>query len=325
VLILVPLIDVMALSILRARQRFGAFSLQRLSTTSLLLGGLGVGLVWARGGLSVAVGVYVVSVVLSAGLSLFLVGRDVPLKLGFDRQLTGTSLQFGLKSYLQNLVGRLNYRLDMYLLAFLLAPEQVAFYGVATSVAEVAWYIPNSVGVVLFPRLSNAPIEEIHEITARVCRNTLLLTALIAVGLLATGWLVVPLVYGPAYDSAIMPLFILLPGVLSMAVYKVLTRNFTSRDRQQVSILAAVLALVLNVGLDWTLIPRWSVVGAATASTVGYTAAGGVLLAFFLRDSGLSWRDVLVPKMHELAGYWRRLTGLVRNRLGQVRSLRGPT
>jgi len=90
--------------------------------------------------------------VLMAILSLVLTGREVPLILTFDRLLTKETFRFGLKSYLQNLVGSLNYRLDVYILAFFLTPKQVAFYGVATSLAEVAWYIPNSVGVVLFPR-----------------------------------------------------------------------------------------------------------------------------------------------------------------------------
>lgn len=318
-MVLVPafLVDVMLLSVLRARQRFDLFNLRRLATPVLLLAGFAIGLVLRQGGLSVAVGVYVAVTVLTVILSFLLTGRETPLTLAFDRRLTADSLHFGLKSYLQNLVGKLNYRIDVYLLAFFLAPEEVAFYGVATSLAEVAWYIPNSVGVVLFPRLSNAPVEAIHRITAKVCRNTLALTGLIIAGLLAVSWILVPLAYGPDYRAAVPPLLILLPGVLSMAIYKVLTRNFTSRNRQQVSILASAVALALNLGLDWVLIPQWGVVGAAVASTVGYTAAGVVLLAFFLREAGIGWREALLPRVDELIGHWNwvktNLRGLGQN------------
>ena len=44
-----------------------------------------------------------------------------------------------------------------------------------------------------------------------------------------------------------IPMLILLPGVLLMALYQILTRNFTSRAKQEVNILAAAsprLALV---------------------------------------------------------------------------------
>lgn len=318
-MVLIPtfLMDVMLLSILRARQRFDLFNLRRLVTPVLLLVGFVIGLVLSKGGLSAAVGAYVAVTILTAILSFVLTGREVRLTLAFDRRLSGEAFQFGIKSYLQNLVGKLNYRIDIYLLAFFLAPEQVAFYGVATSLAEVAWYIPNSVGLVLFPHLSNAPMEAIHHITAKACRNTLVLTGLIIAGLLAVGWFFVPLVYGPDYRAAVPPLLILLPGVMSMAIYKVLTRNFTSRNRQQVSLLASSVALMLNLGLDWALIRRWGVVGAATASTAGYTAAGVVLLAFFLHDSELPWQTVLLPRVDELVGHWRwakaSLRGLRRN------------
>jgi O-antigen/teichoic acid export membrane protein len=305
-MLLIPasLVDTMVLSVLRARQRFDLFNLRRLVMPILLLGGLGIGFV-TGGRLGTAVAVYTATTALMAVLSLALAGREVPLTLAFDRRLTSESLRFGLKSYMQNLVGRLNYRLDVYVLAFFLSPEQVAFYGVATSVVEVAFYLPNSVGMVLFPRLSSAPTDEAHQITARVCRNTLALTGIIIVGLLVGSGFLVPLLYGAAYKAAIPPLLVLLPGVLSMAIYKVLTRNFTSRDRQQVSIVASVLALVFNVGLDWILIPQWGIVGAATASTMGYTAAGLTLLILFFRESGIPWREVLLPDLNELAEHWR--------------------
>lgn len=82
-----------------------------------------------------------------------------------------------------------------------------------------------------------------------------------------------------------------------------LTRNFASRNRQQVSILASSVALVINVSLSVILIPRWGVEGAAVTSTVGYTLAGVVLLAFFLHDSKLAWREVLLPKRNDLVGH----------------------
>ena len=71
----------------------------------------------------------------------------------------------------------------------------------------------------------------------------------------------------------------------------------------QVSILVSGIALILNVGLNVILIPRWGVAGAAVASTVSYTVAGATLLMFFLADSKLSWQQVLLPKRNELVGH----------------------
>jgi O-antigen/teichoic acid export membrane protein len=321
-LVLVPLllVDGVLLSILRARQRFDLFNLRRLANTILLLAGLAAALLIFRGELTSVVWVYAAVTAVLVGLSLLLTRKVVPVSLGFNTRFTSSSVRFGLKSYLQNLFGALNYRLDIYLLAFFLAPEQVAFYAIAVSVAEVAWYIPNTVGLVLFPRLSNAPLEEIHAITARVCRSTVAATFIIVVLIGTAGWLLVPAIYGTPYQASVLPLLILMPGVIFMAIYKVLTRNFTSRDRQQVSILAAFLAMLSNVGLNLILIPLYGVPGAAFASTLSYSLAGILLLIFFTRETGIAWSEILLPKRTELAGHLRWAKSAVEVQWGKVRA-----
>ena len=79
------------------------------------------------------------------------------------------------------------YRLDVYVVALFLSPRDVAFYSIATSIAELSWYIPNSVGIVLFPKLSNEPEEKIHSLTAEVCRHTLFITLLATGGVVLAG------------------------------------------------------------------------------------------------------------------------------------------
>lgn len=309
-LALLPLLlfDNYLLSLLRAQQHFAPFNLRRLLAPVFLLAGVLV-LVWLAGlGLNGAVLAFALSALLSLGLSVLLVFRWVPLglrfrSLRFDRHIAGEALGFGLKSYLQNLVGHLHYRLDVYILALFLPPAEVAFYVIATSLAEVVFYLPDAVGTVLFPKLSSEPEARIHLLTAEVTRHTLAVTALAALGLLAAGTWLIPTVYGPAYRPAVAPFLVILPGVLAMTVYKVLTRNFTSRDRQQVSILAASLSLILNLVLNFLLIPRFGVVGAALASLLSYTASAVLLLLVFRHESKLPMRWILILHPGDLSRY----------------------
>jgi len=304
-LLLLPffLLDSYMMSVLRAIHCFDLYNLRRLLGQLILLVAMFLVLVVFNKAASGAVLAFVCASAASAVLGLVFVGSKVRLRPGLHLGLLGEALPYGLKSYVQNLVGHLNYRLDVYLLAMFLAPAQIAFYAIATNIAELVWYIPDSVGTVLFPKLSAAPREHVHFMTAEVCRHTIFITALATLGLATVGWVVVPLFYGPAYLPALVPLFILLPGILSMAVYKVLTRNFSSRDRQQMSILAAAVALILNVGLNLVVIPRYGIGGAAASSLVSYTASSAVLLVAFLRDSGLSWRETLVIRREDWARY----------------------
>jgi len=304
-LIFLPLLllDAYLLSILRARQQFGLFNAKRLLTAFLLLIGM-VAFVWIGGG---GLNAALLSFYLSLGLSLIvgfvMVARATSLRPRLDLPVVGEALRFGAKSYLQNLTGHLHYRLDVYLLALFLPASDVAIYTVATSAAELLFYLPDSVGTVLFPKLAAESQERAHSLTAEALRATLLVTGTGALLLLASGWALIPLVFGAEYQKAVLPFTLLLPGILAMAVYKVLTRNYSSRNRQGMSILAAALALITNVGLNLLLIPRFGVIGASVGSLVSYALSAVVLLVAFRLETGISWRDLLLPKAVDLSRY----------------------
>jgi O-antigen/teichoic acid export membrane protein len=137
----------------------------------------------------------------------------------------------------------------------------------------------------------------------------LLLTSVASVGNLCLGWRLIPFFYGPAYRPAVAPFFVLMPGILAMAVYKVLTRNYTSRNRQQVSVLVAGMALVLNVILNLYMIPRFGVLGAAFASLLSYTVSAIVLLLVFKNETGIPLPHILFIRRTDLIRYgeaWAR-------------------
>lgn len=295
VALLVPaaLVQGLLLSMLRAKMRFARMNAWRLVASVVTLAGFGIALFGARGGLRASVLAYFWITLPLAGLAFLLVAQIVPLRGGWQPRLSGEMLRYGLKSYAQGMISGMNYRLDVYLVALFLQTQDVAFYGIAFALAEIAWFLPNAAGTVLFPRLANAPLEDVHRLTAAACRTIVALTALTAAGVALVSPLI-PIVYGAAYWRSIPPLLILLPGVVLMAVHKVLGRNFASRDRQQYTIAASLVSFFIILILDLVLIPRLGVEGAALASSLGYCAAASALIAFFVRDSGLPPREFLI-------------------------------
>jgi O-antigen/teichoic acid export membrane protein len=316
ILLLLPLLLLYTywMAILRAWERFRLVNLLLLlmpvsllicvTPALLIFRGQGSSLEWATAA-------YLGGSLLAIGVGLFVVGRQVRLQSTdavkpFDSRLARESLGYGLKSYFQNLMGHLAYRLDIYLVALFLDPRDVAFYSIAVSIAELAWYVPNSVGIVLFPKLSNEVEERIHPLTAEVCRHTFAITLLATVGVTIAGIIGIPLLYGAEYRPAIFPLLALGPGIVVMSLYKVLTRNFSSRNRQQVSVITALIGLALNVVLNVLLIPRLGTIGAALASSCAYVVMSVVLLVAFQRESQLTWRQIALPGQDD----WKRYTQL---------------
>src|SRR5439155_22129759 len=95
------------------------------------------------------------------------------------------------------------------------------------------------------------------------------------------------------------------------SLYLILTRNFTSRNRQEVNIVAAGAALAIDAGLNWVLIPRWGSAGAAVSTAVSYSTAALILLVVFARESGYGIAKTLFIGRADLDGY-RQLAARMR-------------
>jgi len=149
------------------------------------------------------------------------------------------------------------------------------------AMAEMLWYLPNSVGFVIFPKAAATRAEEMNRFTPRIFRLTLGLTALGAVALALLGRFLIDLVYTSAFASAYVPLLALLPGVVLLGGAKVLTNEIAGRGYLQYNSINSGIALVLTIILDLVLIPRYGVLGAAIASSIAYTTIFFTAIAFY--------------------------------------------
>jgi len=294
--------------VLQAEERFGEYNFQQVAPTLLGLVGMAVALLWLRAGLLGAVFTQTAVVALVTVWLAVRVHRRAPLRPSWNPELARGMLSFGGKSYLQTLASTLHFRIDQYMIAMLLNPTQVGYYAIAVNLTNLLLKIPDATGTVLFPRLAGARDRDAHAVTSRVCRNTLFITVAGSLGYVLFGRLAIRVLYGPAYLNAVWPMLLMLPGVVMISLYLILTRNFTSRNRQQVNIIAAVAALAINVGSNWVLIPRWGIAGAAVSTTISYTVAALILLVVFVRESGHSVGDTILVGRADL-GSLARLAG----------------
>jgi O-antigen/teichoic acid export membrane protein len=190
----------------------------------------------------------------------------------WDGSAMRSTLSFGFRGQVGNILQFFNYRLDMLIVNYLLGPGSVGIYTVSVGLAEVLWYFPNAVGFVIFPKAASTEPRLMNVFTPRILRKTLLLTAFGALVLALAGETLILMIYSSPFLSAYTPMLILLPGVVFLGSAKVLTNDMAGRGYPHYNSLNAGLALVITVGLDIALIPRYGVPGAALASSIAYTA-----------------------------------------------------
>jgi len=217
-----------------------------------------------------------------------------------DLPVLRRTLTFGVKSYLQNLSSHIHNRIDLYLVAAYLTNAELAFYSIGASLAERILMIPNALGMVLYPKLvASTPSDGAH-LTARAARNTVIFGIATGLPVLVLGRWLIQLLYGSAYLDAVVPMYILIVGVLFIGVTRILLRYMTSVDKHQYNVVIVAGAAVVNVALNFALIPRFGIRGAALSSLLTYTLQSVLALYCFRAITGISPLDCLVPKLGDV-------------------------
>ncbi|MBN2070200.1 MAG: polysaccharide biosynthesis C-terminal domain-containing protein [Candidatus Krumholzibacteriota bacterium] len=252
--------------------------------------------------IQLALAVYLVSFAVTASVLLARWSRTVKLRFRWDKRLAGSSTKFGIQGHMANFLGFLNLRLDMLLINYFIGPAAVGYYSISVMIAERLWYLPDALGIVLYPRIAHGGEKESNLVTAVICRQTVaILMGSITVVLLAAKY-VISLLYTDLFLAALTPLFLLLPGVLSAGISRIVSNDLLARGHPAVNMTAGGVALVINIISNIILIPKMGISGAALSTSISYSIQLAVLLASFRRITGVGMKDLLIPRYEEMKG-----------------------
>lgn len=166
-------------------------------------------------------------------------------------------------------MGLMSYNFDALLLGFLLGPNPVGLYRAAYKPITAALAMPLTYFLGLFPALSRTYRENLDAFDG-IVRRSLNLTAIFALPLGIGGTFmagpIINLLFGPDYSPAV-PAMRLLSWSASLIILRDTFRQaLIAADKQHLDLRAAGTAVVSNVILNFILIPRFGIVGAATAT-----------------------------------------------------------
>ncbi len=225
------------------------------------------------------------------------------------------AFRYGIKAHLGNIIGFLNYRIEVFLLGIFLPVAAVGFYAVAVGLAEKLWFLSESASIVLFPTVSAEKDEyQRKTFTPLVSRNILLITALGAVALFLVSEWVIVLLYSDEYLPSVRLFRILLPGIVFLSASRILANDIAGRGRPLLNTYVGAIGVVLQVALNLVWIPRYGVTGAAWATALSYGITLAVRLWMYMRLSGNSWATVIVPQASDWLLY-RQLARLAWSRV----------
>ena len=229
--------------------------------------------------------------------------------VGWSTPVAKAAYRYGVRVQVGFLLGMANGRLDLLILGALAPLAVVGHYAVAQIVAEIVLLVPMAIGVVLLPEVARARSGDTVSAAAIRLNGTTTLAA--ALGLALFGPLLITVGYGPEFTDAVQPFLILLPGMWFLSAGNLIAETLRGRGRPGQSSLLAAVALVVTVILDLLLIPPFSAVGGAIASTAAYTTYGLLSLRAVARLDGVPIHALLIATRPEFTAYIRSLRAAV--------------
>ena len=226
------------------------------------------------------------SVVMWAVIAAPLV-RERGAWIAWDMPLLKTTLRSALVLHLGMTLFFLHLRVDMFMVEAWLGAAPLGQYSIAVTLAETLMLATDAVAVAVLPGQMTNTLAEAAARALRAARvNALLGTGLACAAAVVCGP-AIRLVYGAAYDPAVWPMIVLLPGVVFMGMQRVCGAP-ALRAGQPARIAAIYGAtLSLNIVLNAVWIPRFGITGASLASTVSYAVGSLLFLAWTARMAKL--------------------------------------
>ncbi len=281
------------------------FLTARITNTLLII----LAAVTLRPLLIVALALVVVGDLITVVMALRKFGRvGNPLRVDF--RFFRSILWFGFIAMLTTLLLTLNYQVDMLMLTGMgVADAQRGFYSTGVSLAAYGWLIPDAFREVLFSRTAKA--DAISDVTFSLKLN-FYITVTMLVGIALFGRPVIRLLFGQRYLPAFQVTLILLFGVLSMSFFKLIGTLLLAQGKKMVYLGILAASAMVNVVANLYTIPLWGIEGAAMASVLSYTLAGGAFLAYFLRSYQVPLGEVFVFRKSEREALRHKLSALRR-------------
>jgi O-antigen/teichoic acid export membrane protein len=198
-------------------------------------------------------------------------------------------------------------RSEIFVLERLSTDAQIGFYSIAFSAASALTLAFQGLTATLFPATATlhaaGETERIRHGYGRAARLIIVTVLPITAGALALGPPLLGLAYGGGFGDAVLPLVLLLAFLPLVAVSGLATGYLGAVGRLRPTVVAGVVAALLDIGLDFALIPSHGALGAAIANSAAQSTVAVAAVVYAWRMvGGVRWDPAMVLRVAAASG-----------------------
>lgn len=261
----------------------------------------------------------IASLLLLTGIEFFVVGvaqyliykrKHLPFKDGESRwpgyrprwfNLTQAKQLLKRSSWLwvSGIVSVIYLKIDIVMIGSMAGTEQAGIYAAASRLSELWYVFPATLAARYYPDMIRAHQQGWAPYYLKLRRFALLFFctafAIAVVMSLLAPW-IISLLFGDAFASAVDVLRIHIWAGCFIFVRYLISQHLLITEQEPLSLLSHAVGALLNVGLNFWLIPKMGIVGAAWATLISYAYASFFFLLLSKSTRAQLWQLIVVRR-----------------------------
>lgn len=190
----------------------------------------------------------------------------------YSREIIFYLLPIAVPFALAMMFGRVFAYADSVMLSKIAGDAAVGWYSVPYKIAYAFQFIPFALIAGLYPRMSEYFAHDqkrLGEVFSQGLRYLLIVSIPMSVGIIVLAPRIINTFFGSEYDPSVVPLQILMVGVVAGFVNVLLGALLNATGKQKTQTTYVGITMLANIILNFILIPKMNIQGAALAATLG--------------------------------------------------------
>lgn len=200
------------------------------------------------------------------------------------------------------LVGMLNYNADVIILQKYVSFSEIGIYSAAVGLASMFWVVPDAFKEVIIGRLGS---EKGLENIVSAIKINIIFSFFVFILFFLVGKEVIIFFYGYEYEPSFSIIVMLLSGVIPIVLFKFISAYYLYMGKQAMTLFASIIALLINISLNFYLVPKFGIDGSAIATIISYVFVGLSLTFIFIYDNPKSARFFMKTSRKEITDFFK--------------------
>lgn len=203
--------------------------------------------------------------------------------------LVKEQLAYGGQISLNSAVQFLNFRIDVFLIMFMLGQTALGVYSIGIGIGELLWQLSRPMATAAFGVIARGSEAQAADATATCMRHSFVLVLLGSIVVFFLAPPLVPIVYGKQFAEAGLVSRVLLPGIMAYSMMPTLATFFAQQLGQpRIPLIFSTVSTVLCGVITVLALPHFGIVGGALATSVSYVIAFSAAAAYFVHRTRIA-------------------------------------